>query len=336
MQKMKKIFMCLLSLSLACLSGCEKILIEKDPVNDAVRNFDLLWTTVDEKYSFFTYKDINWDSVYTVNRPRVKEGMPEQELFEVLSDMLFVLEDGHVNLRSDFDVSRNWQWYLDFPQNFNRSLLERNYLKNDYEITGPFLNKKIGNTGYIYYGSFMSGFTEAHIKHLQEKFKDCKGIILDIRNNGGGRIDLISKLTSYFMEKEQLTGYTRYKDGPGHNDFTPYYAQETEPAASVFPQPVVVLTNRSVYSAANAFASFMASLPNVVLMGDRTGGGGGAPYSGELMNGWFFRFSTTQMASVEKEQIENGIPVDIEVNILPEDEAKGRDTILEEALRYFE
>lgn len=332
---MKAFFILFVFLCFSGLSGCEKILIEEDPKNDAVRNFELLWKTVDEKYSFFSYKNINWDSVYTVYRPKVKEDMTQEELFKVLAEMLFILKDGHVNLRSDFDVSRNWQWYLDYPQNFNRSLLERNYLKGDYEITGPFLNKKIGNTGYIYYGSFMSGFNDAHMKHLQEKFKNCKGIIFDIRNNGGGRIDLIRKLTSYFVEKEQLTGYARYKEGPDHNDFSPFYPQKTEPAGQAFAQPVVLLTNRSVYSAANAFASAMASLPQVVLMGDRTGGGGGAPYSGELMNGWLFRFSTTQLTDVNKEQIENGIPPDIMVNMLPEDEAGGTDTILEKALEHF-
>lgn len=316
--------------------GCEQVLIEEDKENEAVENFNLLWKIVDEKYSFFTYKNIDWDSVYIVFRPQVKNGMPEQELFNVMDEMLYVLRDGHVNLISSFDVSRNWSWYLDYPQNFNATVLERNYLQQNFEITGPFINKKIGEVGYIYYGSFMSGFTEEQMDYLMEKFKDCKGIIIDIRNNGGGRVDLVPTLTSYFMEKEQLTGYIRYKDGPDHDDFTPFYPQKIEPAENVFQQPIVLLTNRSVYSAANAFASYMASLPNVVLMGDRTGGGGGAPFSGELMNGWNFRFSTNQIVNVQQEQIENGVPVDIEQDMLPADEAKGKDTILERALIYFE
>src|SRR5690606_17978268 len=121
-----------------------------------------------------------------------------------------------------------------------------------------------------------------------------------------------------------------------HDDFTRFYEERIEPADKIFKKPVVLLTNRSVYSAANAFASFMSTLPNVVLMGDQTGGGGGAPYSGELMNGWRFRFSTTQMVNVNKKQIENGIPVDMEQYLLPADEAKGIDTILERAIDYFD
>lgn len=317
-------------------AGCEKALIEPDPTNEAVANFDLLWKTVDEKYSYFDFKNIDWDSVYQVYRPMIREDMSQQELFDVMDEMLYVLQDGHVNLNSGFDVSRNWTWYLQYPQNFDYSLLERNYLGEDYEITGPFINKMIGNVAYIRYGSFMSGFSDSQMQYLIEKYKEADGIILDIRNNGGGSIALIEKLSSYFVQEEQLTGYVRYKNGPDHNDFTSFYPQTVAPAGRTFQQPVVLLTNRSVYSAANAFASYMATLPHVVLMGDRTGGGGGAPYSGELMNGWLFRFSTTQMVDKDKNQIENGVPVDIEQSMRPYERAEGIDSILERALAFFQ
>lgn len=335
---MKKINFYILPLFLLLFfhAGCERVLIEDDPDNEAVQNFDLLWRTVDEKYSFFSYKNIDWDSVYAVYRPQVYEGMPPEELFTVMAAMLHVLEDGHVNLRSPFDVSRNFSWYLNHPHNFNATLLERNYLGTDFEITGPFLNKKMGKVGYMYYRSFMNPFTDEQMHYLIGKFKDCDGIIIDIRDNGGGRIDLIARLTSFFVQQEKLSGYVRYKDGPGHDDFTPFYPQIFEPADSVFQLPVLLLTNRSVYSAANAFASHMSALPNVKLLGDRTGGGGGAPYSGELMNGWIFNFSTTQMVDVDKNQIENGVPVDIRQDLLPEDEAAGIDSIIERALDYFD
>lgn len=333
---MKKVLFYLIPLLWFAHTGCERLLIEKDPPNEAIKNFDLLWKTVDEKYSFFIYKNIDWDSVYHIYRPQVYDGMPEEELFTVMAEMLHILRDGHVNLISPFNISRNWGWYLDYPHNYNPTILERNYLGTDFDITGPFINKKLGNTAYIRYSSFMNDFTDVQMDYLIDKFKDCHSIIIDIRNNGGGRIDLISRLTSFFVQEEQLTGYVRYKDGPGHDDFTHFYAQFVEPADKVFQQPVIVLTNRSVYSAANAFASHMAALPQVILMGDRTGGGGGAPYSGELMNGWIFNFSTTQMVDIEKKQIEDGVAVDVRQDLLPADEAAGVDSILERALDYFE
>ena len=55
------------------LALCSSILLhscfvddDKDITNDAVGNFDALWSIVDEHYCFFNYKDIDWDSVRTV------------------------------------------------------------------------------------------------------------------------------------------------------------------------------------------------------------------------------------------------------------------------------
>ena len=48
------------------LSSCDKILMESEPTDDPITNFEHLWTTADEKYSFFDYKDVDWDAVYPV------------------------------------------------------------------------------------------------------------------------------------------------------------------------------------------------------------------------------------------------------------------------------
>ena len=54
-------------------------------------------------------------------------------------------------------------------------------------------------------------------------FKDCKGIIFDVRNNGGGAMSNSDRITQRFLEEKILTGYVMYKKGNGHNDFsTPY------------------------------------------------------------------------------------------------------------------
>jgi hypothetical protein len=95
---------------------------------------------------------------------------------------------------------------------------------------------------------------------------------------------------------------------------------------------IIVLTNRKVYSAANFFTSTMSVLNNVTILGDQTGGGGGAPYSGQLLNGWSYTFSTTLLLSIDNQFIENGVAPDIKLDLSPADEAKGVDTILERAI----
>ena len=65
------------------------------------------------------------------------------------------------------------------------------------------------------------------------------------------------------------------------------------PTASAGKRKVVVLTNRHSYSATNDFVNSMRCFPNVTLVGDKTGGGSGLPFSSELPNGWGVRFSAS-------------------------------------------
>lgn len=325
--------------------SCEEALIRDEYDNNAVDVFNSMWTTVDENYAFFDLKRIDWDAVYEANRPRVENGMPNTELFDVLADMLFVLRDGHVNLQAGFDLSRNWDWYLDYPQNFDFNVLERNYLGDDYQITGPFVHRAIDSVGYIYYESFEDDFSESIIDYLVTLYASrvvdedtviFKGLIIDVRDNGGGSIGNVNTMVSRFTSERRHVQNWYYKDGPGHNDFTEPVKKYVEPEGDYqYQGPVVVLANRSCYSATNFFVQIMKNFPNVIVMGDSTGGGGGLPINRELPNGWTYRFSSTVTTTVAGENIEEGVGPDVRVNITDEDKREGRDTILEEALKVF-
>ena len=71
------------------------------------------------------------------------------------------------------------------------------------------------------------------------------------------------------------------------------------------------------------------------MIGDKTGGGSGLPFSSELPNGWSVRFSASPMFDSDMNQIEFGIQPDIPVSITDEDRAKGIDTIIEAARKLL-
>ena len=98
---------------------------------------------------------------------------------------------------------------------------------------------------------------------------------------------------------------------------------------------VCVLTNRSVFSAANEFVKYMKCCPNVTVVGDRTGGGAGMPFSSELPGGWSVRFSACPMYDVNKQITEFGIDPDYKVDLLQEDLLKNEDTIIEYARKLL-
>ncbi len=97
----------------------------------------------------------------------------------------------------------------------------------------------------------------------------------------------------------------------------------------------MLLTNRGCYSAANDFAAVMKSLPEVTLIGAKTGGGGGLPFSSELPNGWGIRFSASPITDVEGHTTEYGIDPDIEVHAPDDQLIEGTDAILDAALEFL-
>lgn len=319
---------------LLLLLSCEKPFFGPDPANTPEENFEILWKTLDERYSFFEYKNVDWDSVYQAYRPRVRADMTERELWGLLTEMLDILKDGHINLRSESDIYF-YPWYAGAPENFNRFFLEENYW-GDFEITGSLFNTVIDSVGYVWYRSFNGPIQDEDLDYLADKFAGLKGLVIDIRNNEGGNPENGFRLARRFVDQRRHIYTTIYKNGPGRDDFTEPNPAFLEPEGKRLADKVVVLTNRTTYSAGNFFAAMMKAFPNVTLIGDRTGGGGGAPVGWELPNGWAFNFSSSITWLPDGFIIEHGVEPDIRVDWAEEDRAAGKDTILEEALRWLQ
>ncbi|MCB0738947.1 MAG: S41 family peptidase, partial [Bacteroidetes bacterium] len=253
-----------------------------------------------------------------------------------LSNMLKTLRDGHVNLTAPFNRSRYWDWYLNAPDNYDQYLLERHYFKDEQQYIGSFTVMDFGDVGYIHYESFSDAVDEDALDIILEQFKDHKGLIFDVRNNFGGSLSNVYTLGARFAKNGNAVALQKQKNGRGHNDFTDYDSLRFTPTESIsFTKPIVVLTNRKTYSAGTFFSTLMQALPHVTVMGDRTGGGGGAPAFTELTNGWTLRVSTTQLFTLNEFNVEDGLFPDIKVDNLDTDIAENRDRILETALEHL-
>lgn len=316
------------------LAGCESLFIPPDRGSDPLSVFDEVWTFADEEYSFFAYKNIDWDEVRSRYEPQVRVDMSQEALFDVLAEMLFELRDGHVNLSASFDRSRNWQWYLESPPNYDFDLLERSYFCGEEQYFGPFIIYDFGDVGYVHYRSFTSTVSASTMTRLIEKFGGHRGLILDVRNNGGGSLSNARRMARFFTRDTLAYGRSRIRNGPAREDFTAWEDERIEPQAddTVFLKPIILLTNRSSYSATNTFTAMMWALPQVTVLGDTTGGGGGAPADTDLANGWLLRVSATQVESPAGFNVENGIPPDTLVYLDSAQATSGFDSMLEAAL----
>lgn len=322
-------------LSLFAASSCHEI---PEYADNPRGNFDALWRTLDEHYCFFKEKDINWNEVYSRYSPMISDKMTEEELFEVCAQMLNELRDGHTNLSSPFNTSYYRQWWSDYPQNFNARIVEEHYFNFNYRQTG---NVTYGilyqNIGYMRIPSLSYSIGESNLDNILYYLKTCDGLIIDIRDNGGGIMTAVETIVARFITERTLAGYISHKTGPGHDDFSepyPYYYNPAEVGRIMWGKPVAILTNRSTYSASNNLVSIMRTLPNVKIVGATTGGGSGMPFSSELPNGWSIRFSSAPILDPLGRTTEFGIEPSegCAIDLDPQAALNGHDTILDFAI----
>ena len=314
---------------------------ENEFENTPKGNFNALWTIIDERYCFLDYKNeeygLDWDKVRKKYSSRLTSDVNNIGLFEILTDMLSELRDGHVNLYYTADVGRYWSWKEDYPANFDMKLVEK-YLGTDYKISSGIYYKVLDdNIGYLYVGDFSNTIGESSLDAIISMLSVCNGLIIDVRDNGGGSVENARTLASRFTNKDVFVGYIMHKTGPGHSEFSEPEKRyiETNKYHLRWQKPVVVLANRGSYSATNSFVSDMKCLPLVTVMGDVTGGGSGMPMSSALPNGWSVRFSASPMLDADGNHIEFGVAPDIAVSLDKEAACNGMDSIIEAARNYI-
>ena len=335
MKYLRKVFyvVCLLMLCTAC--------VDEEQYDDTPQgNFEALWRIIDEHYCFLDYKQqaygLDWNQVHSKYKERIQGSLSRKQLFEVLSDMLGELRDGHVNLSAAHDLGRYWSWYEAYPTNFSDTLLRR-YLGIDYQIASGIRYKILDdNIGYVRYDSFNEALGEGNLNEALSHMLLCRGLIVDIRSNGGGMLTNAERFAARFCQQETLVGYYQHKTGPGHSEFSSLEPRYLEPSALIrWNKPAVVLTNRRVYSAANEFCVYMKALPLVTLVGDHTGGGAGMPFSSSLPCGWSVRFSAVPMYDAQGQSAEFGIDPDYNVQQTDADFLRGEDTLIEFARKLL-
>ncbi len=326
----------LVSAILLC-TGCEKIFWHDEDAS-AVSTFEYLWHQVDERYSLFDVKDVDWQAVYDSLRPQIYDGMSNDSLFAVLHKMLNTLDDGHVDLWGNSDISSSEALYLQRygNGNFDLNTVALTYLRSDHHTTGGMAYNTIANGKvlYIRYGSFSNSATTSQFQTIINRYPDIDGIIFDIRQNGGGLIQNEWNLMALLPDKHQLLYNSQIKSGPKHDDFTAptaVYAPKNG-SREPFYKPFVLLTDRGCYSAASSFALCLKSYDNVTVMGDTTGGGLAVPAGGALPNGWYYRFGVTRIIAPDGINYENGVPPDRVVKLDPAATAIHRDNIIDSAV----
>jgi carboxyl-terminal processing protease len=187
----------------------------------------------------------------------------------------------------------------------------------------PIESKNLGDYGYIAINTMTDGIVEAFDEALEEML-DKKGIILDLRKNGGGNSLNGDQMVRRFIQEETDSWH-------GHS---------IEPYDRInYSGKVIVLVGPQTFSAAESFAFDLSDSGRVITMGEPTGGdSGGGPVLFKTDGGIYFRFPTRGVdVSASGLPMEGtGLEPDIYKNQTYDDLLKGIDTLLESAIAKME
>lgn len=147
----------------------------------------------------------------------------------------------------------------------------------------PYYGLRPDSIGYINLNSFTDGCSkDVRRAFIDLKHRGMKGLVLDLRGNGGGSVSEAVKIVNMFVPKDITLVRTRGKMKRMNSD----YKTTVEPIDTVM--PIVVMVNGETASASEITSGGMQDLDRAVVLGTRTYGKGlvqvpvDLPYNGQL------------------------------------------------------
>ncbi|MDI1434583.1 S41 family peptidase [Polyangium sorediatum] len=322
---------------------------------NAATVFDVFAATLSEHYAFFKERNLDWSARVEAGRAQVSPGMPERELFEVLSTTLRGLGDAHVHLSAEIDAEA-----LSFEEPHSRTLelvaararaegqpakeVERAWRRayrddilqvilggkgrqtaNDRIFWG-FVGPRIGYLNVVTMGGFGGGGSlEKELSALNlvldeavSAFQGADAVLVDVTNNRGG-YDLIARaLASRFADQKRVA-FTKHAYRANGVAPQAFYV-EPSPRAR-FTGRVYLLTSDVTVSAGETFTMTMRALPNVVHVGTTTRGAFSDVLEKPLPNGWMVKLSNEIYLDPKGQRVEvRGIPPQETLEFFPEDD----------------
>ena len=190
---------------------------------------------------------------------------------------------------------------------------------------GRIMNINGRKVGYIVYATFDQG-AHAELRAEIERLKreGAEGLIIDLRGNGGGRLDEAIASASLFVEEGDIVTTRGRATG-----------EEVYDAAgdALDPVPTVVLIDGGTASASEILAAAMSDYGLATLVGETTFGKGTVQESVPLPDGSAINLTVAEYFTSEDVSIANkGIPPDVEAKA---DLKTERDEALEQALEVL-
>ena len=310
--------------------------------------FEMFWRHFDDGYGLFGVKGIDWDAVYALYRPQVTPETTDAALWQVLTQVAGLLNDAHVTLRDaagdrffrsgarglsvgDADDGR-----------FSLATVEEQYVMGslrDAEMAHLRYGWLPDSLGYVRIERFGEATAAgAGLDTALAYLEGVRGLIVDVRHNGGGQDRAARALASRFADEERLFMTTEMRKlGMGREAFAEPLQWRIRPTGPrIYTGPVVVLQDDRTVSAAENFLLAMRTLPHVTTVGGVTAGAMADTPELPLPNGWTVGVPINVMRDAEGRSYE-GLGLAPQVHVVNEAGAvaAGKDHTLQLGIRWL-
>lgn len=189
---------------------------------------------------------------------------------------------------------------------------------------------KNGNVAYIQLYNFDANvpnlFYQAVLSALTQ---GAKGVVIDLRNNPGGFLDVATNLGGWFFKRGDVIVREHFRSGMEE-------ATRAEGNAALADVPVVVLVNGGSASASEILAGALRDNRHAKLIGEKTFGKGSVQEIDSLKDGSSIKVSIAEWLTPNGTHINKiGIEPDITIKITDDDAAKKHDPQLAKALEVI-
>ncbi|NOX48349.1 MAG: S41 family peptidase [Chlorobi bacterium] len=205
------------------------------------------------------------------------EGKPAQKAGLKAGDILLEIDGKSAKGKSTSDVSAILKGQagtsvnLKFERPGDENPIEMKLVRENVKIDNiPYYGMVSDNVGYIK----LTGFTRNAGNEVKDAFvklkgeHDLKGIILDLRGNGGGLLQEAVNISNIFVDKDEVIVSTKGKLASKNHTY------RTAKSAIDNDIPLVVLVDGNSASASEIVAGAIQDLDRGVIIGERTFGKG--------------------------------------------------------------
>ena len=341
--------------------------------------FEAFWNGMNNNYVFWDIDTTDWDAMYRRYQPvfaklNINDSGDVKKSINYFRLMTQGLVDSHYNLTfgygavADSSINPAYNRKMDtihpyiFYPNYAVNYLDNDFVYGDDLSTDPnedrFAIAGTINKNILYFYCDIFGLkssyessTDNDVKKVLKYFfaklanpAGLKGVIIDVRGNAGGEVTDLNFLLGKMVTSPLTFGYTRYKNGNGRLDYTPWAPAIITPqtGAKALDIPVIALADAWSVSLAELTAMAIHSMPNGKFIGETTWGANGPLDINQNFNGGQFTASDFLFAytsSSEFKYLDNniyegkGFPPDIAVPYNPAYLRQGRDAALETAVK---